>query len=134
MRAVFLLLIILVTCCRSTFAQQKSETKPVLVYVEVMPVFPGGEDSLMRFIADHFSLPDREDVQGVSGKVIVRITINENGHVSDAGILKSLHPLYNKEALRVVRLLPPFKPGLRQGKPIKTEYLIPMNFRSGIQY
>lgn len=95
---------------------------------EVMPEFPGGEKALMRFLAEHTGFPDREREMGIGGKVISEFTVNEDGRVSDIKILKSPSSGFDKEVNRVVKILPAFKPGMQQGRPVKVRYVLPFTF------
>lgn len=107
-------------------------TPPVLQgpvrIAEVMPEFPGGEKALMKFLADHTEFPYREREMGIGGKVISEFTVNEDGRVSDIKILKSPSSGFDKEVNRVVKILPAFKPGMQQGRPVKVRYVLPFTF------
>ena len=95
---------------------------------EVMPQFPGGDRALMKFLADHTEFPMRERELGIGGKVISEFTVNEDGRVSDIKILKSPSGGFDKEVVKVVKMLPAFKPGMQQGKAVKVRYVLPFTF------
>lgn len=100
----------------------------VFTYVEQMPVFPGGEAALQRFIYDHLKYPRVSLEEGVQGTVMLRFVVNENGSVGDVQILKSLDTYCDREAKRVVQSLPRFTPGRQQGKPVKVWFQFPIRF------
>lgn len=76
-----------------------------LNYVDVMPSYPGGEDALMKYINDNIKYPTEAKNNNIQGRVIVRFVINQEGTVEDPTVIKSIHPLLDAEALRVVGLL-----------------------------
>lgn len=95
--------------------------------IETMPEFPGGIHGLTEHLATRIRYP--EGVQEMEGRVIVQVTIDEDGYVKAPLIVKGLHPLLDKEALRVVSGLPRWKPGLIRGKPARMKYTIPVFFK-----
>lgn len=100
----------------------------VFTYVEQMPVYPGGEAALQKFIHDHLKYPQVSLEEGVQGTVMLRFVVNENGSVGDVQILKSLDTYCDREAKRVVQSLPRFTPGRQQGKPVKVWFQFPIRF------
>ena len=100
----------------------------VFTYVEQMPVFPGGEAALQKFIHDHLKYPAVSLEEGVQGTVMLRFVVNENGSVGEVQILKSLDTYGDREAKRVVQSLPRFTPGRQQGKPVKVWFQFPIRF------
>jgi protein TonB len=98
------------------------------VVVEEMPMFPGGEAALLAYIADHTQYPEVAKENNIQGKVIVRFCVTSKGGVDKVEILKSVDPELDKEAIRVVKTLPAFKPGKQGGKPVPVWYMVPINF------
>ena len=98
------------------------------VVVEEMPMFPGGETELLKYISDHTQYPEVAKENNVQGKVIVRFCVTSKGGVDKVEILKSVDPELDKEAIRVVKTLPAFKPGKQGGKPVPVWYMVPINF------
>jgi protein TonB len=94
-----------------------------------MPVFTGGDAALLKYIADNTKYPELAKTNGITGKVIVRFAVNPDGSVNRVSVLKGVDPELDKEALRVVSLLPAFeKPGIKDGKKVSVWYMIPINF------
>lgn len=106
----------------------EGEGGKVFSYVEQMPVFPGGEAALNKFIQQHLKYPAVSLEEGTQGKVLLRFVVNENGSVGDVQILKSLDTYCDREAKRVVQMLPRFTPGRQQGKPVKVWFQLPITF------
>ena len=104
-----------------------AEATPFVV-VEEMPMFPGGEIELLKYIADHTQYPEIAKENNIQGKVIVRFCVTSKGGVSQVSVLKSVDPELDKEAMRVVTTLPTFKPGKQGGKPVPVWYMVPIAF------
>ena len=96
---------------------------------EHLPSFPGGQQKLMEFIHDNINYTEEMDQTCVMGRVIVSFVIEEDGSITDPKVVKSVHPLYDKEALRVVSIMPKWIPGEQNGKPVRVKYTIPVSFK-----
>ncbi len=107
--------------------KDEADAEPFVV-VEEMPMFPGGETALLQYIAEHTQYPEVAKENNVQGKVIVRFCVTSKGGVDKVSILKGVDPELDKEAIRVVQTLPPFKPGKQGGKPVPVWYMVPINF------
>lgn len=97
-----------------------------------MPEFPGGSSALMEFIARNIKYPQAiaQGEAAVSGRVIVTFTIKKDGSISDPKVVRSVHPLLDKEALRIVGLMPKWMPGTHKGEPVDIKYTIPIRFNA----
>jgi protein TonB len=108
---------------------QEAEPEEVpFVVVEEMPMFPGGDAELLKYIGEHTQYPEVAKENNIQGKVIVRFCVTAKGGVSQVSVLKGVDPELDKEAIRVVNTLPPFKPGKQGGKPVPVWYMVPINF------
>jgi protein TonB len=108
---------------------QETEAEPEpFVVVEEMPMFPGGEPALMKYIGEHTQYPEIAKENNIQGKVIVRFCVTPKGGVSQVSVLKGVDPELDKEAMRVVTTLPAFKPGKQGGKPVPVWYMVPISF------
>lgn len=105
-----------------------AESAP-LRWVPVMPEFPGGEKALMKFLQKNTEYPEMEHNLGISGKVTTEFTVNEDGSISDIAVLKSPSRGFDKEVVRVIKILPHFKPGMQNNRPVKVRYVLPFVFR-----
>lgn len=103
-------------------------TEAPFVVVEQMPMYPGGDGELLKFIAENTHYPDSAKSKNIQGRVIVRFIVNTEGRVEEATVLKGVDPLLDAEAIRVVSTLPPFKPGFQGGKPVNVWYMVPITF------
>lgn len=107
---------------------EKQSNEPVFFIVEQMPEYPGGELALRKFIAMNIKYPVEARSKNITGKVYVRFTVTKTGDVAQTNILRGVHPLLDQEALRVINLLPKWKPGKQRGKPVDVYYTIPISF------
>jgi periplasmic protein TonB len=107
--------------------EDEAEQAPFVV-VEEMPSFPGGDAELLKFIGEHTQYPEVAKENNIQGKVIVRFCVTKLGGVSQVSVLKGVDPELDKEAMRVVTTLPPFKPGKQGGKPVPVWYMVPIAF------
>ena len=97
--------------------------------VESKPEFPGGATAIMQYIANNINYPKEAAEKEVSGKVIVQFIINEEGKITTPTIIKSVHPLLDKEAIVVIKNMPNWSPGMQRGQKVKVRYTIPVNFK-----
>ena len=113
------------------FQEEKTlpqKEKEVFVVVEEMPEFPGGVLSLRKFLANVIIYPAEAKKDKVQGKVFVSFVINGAGKVEQAQITQGIHPALDAEALRVVNLMPLWKPGKQRGQAVSVSYTIPIQF------
>jgi protein TonB len=95
---------------------------------QIMPEFPGGNDSLSKFIKINTQYPKIAFDNGISGIVNVQLLFFEDGN-HHATILKGIDPSLDKEALRIGNLMPPWEPGYQDGEPVKVLLTMPINFK-----
>jgi protein TonB len=94
----------------------------------VMPSFPGGEENLIMFLAKNIQYPDKARNNGIQGTVYVTFIISKEGKVTDMKILRGVNKDIDKEAMRVISILPQWFPGMQQGKFVKVQYNLPIRF------
>jgi len=94
-----------------------------------MPEFPGGMDKLLQFINNNMQYPTKAQAAGIQGRVIVQFIIDEEGYIIEPNIVKSVEPSLDKEALRLIKMLPQWKPGTLKGKAVKVKYTVPVAFK-----
>jgi TonB family protein len=96
--------------------------------VDEMPVFPGGNEALLKYIAENTRYPKEAKDNNIQGRVITRFKVKEDGTVSDVSVLKGVDSQLDNEALRVVSSIPKFTPGKLNGVSVPVWYMIPINF------
>jgi len=105
------------------------DNNEVVVVAEIMPVFPGGELAMRRFIAKAIKYPYVAVEKGIQGRVFVKFVVDKDGTVTDAKIARGVDPLLDTEALRVILSLPKWKPGMTQGKTVNVSLMFPITFQ-----
>lgn len=104
----------------------KKEAPEVFIMVEDMPEYPGGMEAFKKYITDNLRLPEEITRQGIKGKVYVQFTVDTDGSLIDIKIIRGLDPAIDKEVLRIMKLSPRWKPGKQKGKPVKVQYVLPV--------
>jgi len=99
--------------------------------VEVKPEFIGGEAALFKWIKNNIRYPVLAKKNGIEGKVYIEFVVDKKGNVTNVKVKQGTDWLLDKEALRVIRLLPQWKPGMQAGKPVSVHYIIPVKFVLG---
>ena len=96
-----------------------------------MPEFPGGTKALVDYVVKNTRYPKELLPDSIKGRVIVRFTIDEGGKVCSPEVLRSLHPLMDAEALRIVLAMPRWEPArdLHHGKPMPQKFTLPIMFK-----
>jgi periplasmic protein TonB len=97
--------------------------------IERAPSYKGGISALSEFISKNTKYPRELEKEGVTGKVVVRFTVTRDGDVIDPEVIKSVHPLLDAEAVRVVKLMKKWEPGKQDGKFIDVRFTLPFNFK-----
>ena len=97
--------------------------------VEEMPSFPGGQGALMAFLSSNIKYPVVAQENGVQGRVIVGFVVEKDGSISDVKVMRSVDPSLDREAQRVVRAMPRWKPGKQNGSAVRVKYTVPVVFR-----
>jgi len=97
--------------------------------VQEMPVFPGGVEGIMKFISENVKYPTTAVENGLEGKVILRFVVSTDGSVKRIEILRSVDPILDQEAIRVISQMPKWKPGKNNGTPAAVWFSVPVTFR-----
>jgi len=96
---------------------------------DTRPEFPGGAEALYKFISQNVIYPADAMEAEIQGRVMVQFLVDEEGNVKDAVIQQSISPSLDREALRVVRSMPKWKPGMLDGKPVSAYFRLPITFK-----
>ena len=106
----------------------KVEQEPIFTFTEVMPEFPGGESAMIAFLQKHVKYPADAKQQKKHGTVYLSFVVNEDGRITDVKVLRSVFPSLDKEAVRIVSVMPNWKPGMQNGKAVKCQFNFPVIF------
>jgi protein TonB len=109
--------------------EEEVDENYVFMTVEKMPEFPGGDNALLKWISEHINYPTIAAENGIDGRVFCQFTVNADGSVSDVVVVRPVDPSLDREAIRVLKLVPKFKPGEQRGKPVRVKYSVPVRFQ-----
>ena len=97
--------------------------------VEQYPEFPGGYSALTEWIDDNLKFPVEAAMDGIEGRVIVQFIVRPTGKVVDAKVVRGIAPSLDKEALRLINIMPNWIPGRQKGKAVNVRYTLPITFK-----
>jgi TonB family protein len=103
--------------------------EPIADFAEVEPAFPGGEVAMANFIRENIVYPELAREMGEQGTVYVQFVVNSDGSIQDAVVVKKVSELLDKEAIRVVKMMPKWTAGEQAGKKVRVRFTLPINFR-----
>jgi protein TonB len=103
--------------------------REVFTMVEEMPLFPGGEDSLDKYLVMNIKYPRIAMDMGIEGRVITKFIVSETGKVEQVEVVRGVSKELDEEAIRVISAMPVFRPGKQNGKAVAVYMTIPVNFR-----
>ena len=96
--------------------------------VEEMPQYPGGPQELFKFLSENVQYPAEAEKAGIQGRVILTFVVEKDGSISQPTVVKSVDPLLDAEAVRVISAMPNWKPGKQNGKVVRVKYTVPLSF------
>ncbi len=110
-------------------SEEEAVYPPIYNVIDQMPEFPGGIDKLLQFINDNMKYPTKAQTEGIQGRGAVQFIVDENGYIIEPNIVRSVEPSLDNEALRLIKMLPQWKPGTLKGKAVKVKYTVPVAFK-----
>lgn len=97
--------------------------------IEKQPAFPGGMAALYKYIQKKMKYPKEAKKQGIEGKVFVQFIIDKEGRIDKVRVVQGIGGGCDEEAVRVIKMLPDFTPGMSDGEPIDISMVLPITFR-----
>lgn len=97
--------------------------------VEDLPQFPGGAVEFMKWLTKNLKYPSSAQQRKIQGKVVAQFIVNKDGSISDITLVQKVSPELDREALRVLRMMPKWTPGVMDAKPCRTKVCIPVVFK-----
>jgi periplasmic protein TonB len=96
--------------------------------IEQLPEFPGGMRSLSRYLSENLRYPAEAQKKEIEGRVLVKFVVCQDGSLCNEEVLKGIGGGCDEEVIRVIKAMPKWKPGLQNGKPVRTYYTLPVSF------
>lgn len=101
----------------------------VFMVAEQMPEFPGGMKELLKFLQDNLKYPESAMKNNLQGRVIVQFVVEKDGTPTEFNVVRAVNPDLDAEALRVLKTMPKWKPGMQKGEAVRVKYTVPVAFK-----
>ncbi len=112
-----------------TITMKKGDDDKAFEVVEKMPEFPGGDKALLEFLSKNIKYPVEAQKKDLQGRVVVSFVVEKDGSLSDVKTAKSVDPLLDEEAMRVVKSMPKWLPGRQKGKAVRVKFNVPISYQ-----
>jgi len=106
-----------------------NKASTIFNYTEELPEFPGGDGELIRFLQKHIIYPEMERDNDIQGRVILQFTVCDDGYLCSAKTMRSVSVGLDTEAIRVLKMMPHWKPGRQEGKNVSVYFNLPIIFK-----
>lgn len=120
-------------CKTASGADVKSETdeagEELLEVCEELPLYPGGMEAMWKYMMQSIKYPAAARTLEQQGRVIIRFVVEKDGSVTNLEVLKSVSPLLDAEAVRMVKSMPKWTPGKQKGQPVRTHFVLPVTYK-----
>ncbi len=104
------------------------EEQQIFQVVENMPEFPGGRGALMKYLATNIKYPPYAKEAGIQGRVFINFVVERDGSITAVKVLRGIGGGCDEEAVRVVKNMPKWQPGMQRGKPVRVSFNLPVKF------
>jgi len=108
--------------------EEEVEEQQIFQVVENMPEFPGGRAALMKYLATNIKYPPYAKEAGIQGRVFINFVVETNGNITNVKVLRGIGGGCDEEAIRVVKGMPKWSPGMQRGKPVRVSFNLPVKF------
>ncbi len=108
--------------------EEEEDEMLIFTIVEDMPEFPGGNEALLKFLADNIQYPESAKADKVEGRVVLSFIIDKDGTVINIKVIRGVNAALDAEAIRVVKSMPKWTPGKQRGKAVQVNYILPIMF------
>ena len=118
-----------VTCYKVLIAPVDTNAEKIHRIVDIQPQFPGGDAELINYLSKNLKYPENALINDAEGRVFVQFVVNKTGMILNIEILRSLHPDFDREAIRLIESMPKWIPGEQNGEPVNAYYVLPIRFK-----
>jgi protein TonB len=112
--------------------KEEGDDDAIFTVVEQQAEFSGGFEAMAKFLSKNVKYPAVARRMGVEGSVFVSFVIDREGNISDPQVIKGISAECDKEAIRVIQLMPPWKPGKQNGKAVRCRFVLPIKFKLAV--
>ncbi|MBK7856410.1 MAG: energy transducer TonB [Bacteroidetes bacterium] len=133
MKKLFLVVILLFSKQISFGQKDTLRSGSIVTDFDSAPVFPGGEEALMKYLTANIKYPESKNTNATEGIVYISFVVDVNGVVSGAKVLRKTNDDLDKEVLRVVNNMPVWKPALKNKQPVNAQLNLPVRFSLNIE-
>ena len=109
--------------------REEADDDNIYEVVEENAQFPGGDDACYKWLYDHIKYPAIAQEQGIQGRVFVQFVVNRDGSIVDVEVVRSPDASLSKEAERVVKMMPRWKPAKQGNKTVRSRFRLPVMFK-----
>lgn len=108
--------------------EEEQEEEMIFVIVESMPSFPGGDEARLKYLGEHIKYPMMAREAGIQGKVFVQFVVETDGSITDVKVIRGIGGGCDEEALRLIKNMPRWNPGLQRNVPVRVRFNMPIHF------
>ena len=127
MKKLFLIMLLAFVSVNA-YSQSKEQDDAVYSMVSEQPSFPGGMQEMMKFISENRKYPAEAKAKDIHGKVIVAFVVERDGSLSDVKIRRGIGYGCDEEAIRLIKSMPKWTPGKKNGKAVRVSFMLPVTF------
>ena len=109
--------------------EELKNTDEVFIVVEDQPEFSGGNSAMMKWLSDNIKYPVTAIENKIQGRVICNFVVEKDGTISDVKVVRGVDATLDKEAVRVIKSMPKWKPGKQRGQNVRVRYTLPVVFK-----
>ncbi len=114
--------------CLGMVANAQVEEEEIFAVVEDAPQFPGGDEEIYKFLAQNIRYPALAREKGIMGTVFIQFIVEKDGSITNIKLVRGVEESLDKEALRIVGLMPKWIPGKQRGKAVRCMHILPVKF------
>ena len=131
MKKLALILVTLLMAAPYATAQEEdnNDAEDAVYTPEKRPEFPGGTEALFKFLSSNLKYPSDAKKEDIQGRVICQFTVNKDGSITDIQVLRSVYPSLDREAVRVISIMPRWEPGVQNGEKKRCKFKLPITFK-----
>ena len=114
----------------TTDPQIRQESDEIIIVVEDMPRFQGGDvNTFQAWVQERVKYPEEALEENISGTVYIMFTVETDGSLGNVSVMRGVHPALDKETVKVVESAPKWDFGMQRGKPVSVKFSIAIEYK-----